>query len=247
MVTVTTIVRIVSCFLFGGFLLFRWWKTEKRYFTDFAFLMSIPLITLGFGKILDLVLYESFGDIATFEEINFIVGDPRFRLAQVRWLLMLGFSIPVTTLMLTVWLQFKPRLRTLIIVVFSGTWVTLILAARNYATLKLYLPLMVIPPALLSAVTFLIVYRQKRLPELNSLLLGVGYLAFTVTQATRPVFMSLGTPPFGLFALAEVLETIVWTLIFASFVTKPPFLKRVKPADALGIPSADLHAPPITH
>ncbi|HMF32371.1 MAG TPA: hypothetical protein VKK79_13200 [Candidatus Lokiarchaeia archaeon] len=88
------------------------------------------------------------------------------------------------------------------------------------------LPYIVVPAAVLTVVTFLFVYRQRRLPGVYSLLVAIGWLAYIVTQAVRPTLMAIGPAPWGLVTVAELLDMAAWIVIFLGFVLKPPFARH---------------------
>ncbi len=58
-----------------------------------------------------------------------------------------------------------------------------ILSASNYPQLLFYNSLIAIPPIILSIVTYFIINYQKRLPQINSLILAIGWCAYALLNS----------------------------------------------------------------
>ena len=73
---------------------------------------------------------------------------------------------------------------------------------------------------ILVSVTFLRIYKHKRLPQFNSLLIAISYIVYTISQIIRPFIMTLNVEYTW---ISEIIETLTWLLMGLSFIIKPRF------------------------
>ncbi|MHA1744808.1 MAG: hypothetical protein ACTSWW_02345, partial [Promethearchaeota archaeon] len=84
-------------------------------------------------------------------------------------------------------------------------------------------------PILLSIVTFLIIHKNKRLPEINSLILAVGWILFVITQLIRPIWREIPSDSiWGMTWIGELLEMATMIIVGIGFL-KPAFYASKKP------------------
>jgi len=147
----------------------KWRRQSKRYFTDFPFLMALTFGFYGLGKLLDTFLYYYFrnevslGSLATVEVPNaFLLTKVRFVLSPIL------VVIPFTILMLEIWFVDRKRLQ----VAIGSIWTVLSFASviifQEYNQLLISNALISLGPILLSIVTFIIILKNRRLPEINA-------------------------------------------------------------------------------
>jgi hypothetical protein len=215
-------------------LLRKWIYQDRKYMTDFPFLMAIGFVLFAITKLFDIYLYEQYGSID--ELLNF-TDDEAVNYARWRFSLGIISVFPVMLLMLIIW--FEDRKKIQFIIGFSWLLVSFI-SLFSSQTLKQFLlvsQIYSIPPLLLSCITYLIIHKQKKIPTINSLLLGIGWSCFIIVQIFRPMFYS---DSFDLKWLAELIESVLMILIGVGF-TRPAFyskkMNRIGPNDNLQEPN----------
>ncbi len=215
MITIT--VRIIVLFACGGYLFYRWRKAPRRYHFDLPFLMGVSFVALAISKFFDIILYENFyGDANVQDDI----WPPGLVFASARWLFILVVSVPLLYANLCVWMAERERLRLVFVASYTALFVVLILQANTFAKLSSLLPLMVIPVAAITILTFLFVYARKRLPNVHGLLVGLGWVAYLITNSIRPSLLAIGSA-----SIAELLDMISWLIIFSGFVFRPTYAR----------------------
>ncbi|HMF30742.1 MAG TPA: hypothetical protein VKK79_04975 [Candidatus Lokiarchaeia archaeon] len=224
------IVRTVVLFGFGAYLFYSWGKAPRRYFSDFPFLMGVSFTALAASKIFDIILYGMFLGV-DYASLN--TWDPRLVWGYARWLLILVVVVPLLYANLCVWLANRPRTRLLIVMGFAAGFATFILSAQSYSALNAMLPLLVLPPGVLTVVTFLFAYLHQRLPNVHGLLVSLGWVGYIISSIIRPSLMKIGNPPWGLVIVSELIDMVMWIIIFLGFVLHPKFSQKTKAPSAL--------------
>ncbi len=238
---IVMLIRIAFLFAGGVYLFYKWVKAPRRYFSDFPFLMGISFTALGASKVFDIALYSMFLDV---NYANLAVWDERLVFGYVRWLMMLVVSAPLLYANLKVWAADHPRLRLFLVGGHTVGFAILILQAQSFAFLNALTSWLILPLALITILTFLFIYKQKRLPNVHGLLVGIGWLGYVFSSYIRPILMRVGNPPWGLVIIAEILDLAMWVVIFLGFVLKPKF-SRPKEIP-LPIQRDEVSAPPLS-
>jgi hypothetical protein len=207
-------------------LLFRkWWQQERRFFSDFPILMGMGFLLFASVKIVDLYLYISLSDI--FSQYNESNAN-YLPWAQFRYFLGILSVLPVTLLMLAIWFGNRKKIQWLL----GGIWASISLISIFFATnLDEFLQITAIyafPPILLIAITFFIIHRQKRLPQINSLVLGLGWSGYIFLQIIRPLWYQLGAGTFGLAWLGELIEMSAMVVIGMGFFIPAFYIKKTE-------------------
>ncbi len=212
-------------FTCGGYLFYRWAKAPRRYFFDLPFLMGVSFTALAASKIFDIALYQTF--YGERPEIQYVVGHPGLVFVTARWLFILVVSVPLLYANLRVWIPERGRARLVVLGAYAAVFIVLILRANTFASLNALTPYMVLPVAAVTIVTFLFAYATKRLPNVHGLLVGIGWVAYLITNSVRPLLLANGTGAFGSASIAELLDMLAWLVIFAGFALKPGYAKAV--------------------
>jgi hypothetical protein len=220
-----TALKAVVLFGLSFYLLNKWHHQEKKYFTDSPFLFFLAVIFYAGTKVYDIILYSIFQDTPNIGESSSSMG---LLLSKIRFIFSPVFSLlPYLILMLIIWFEGKKKLQWII----GGTWfITCLLAftfASNYNQLIQFNAYAAFPPILLAIITFFIINHQRRLPQINSLILGIGWLAFAITQIIHPIWIKLGTGTWGLSWVGELLEMGAFLIIFIGFIKPASYSKNL--------------------
>ena len=218
--------RVAVLGLLSVYLLRRWYASEKRFFSDFPFLIGISMAILAAAKLYDLWIYDYLGtqniEVMTEQDPVYLI------IGKIRYLLIIGNILPLFTIMLLIWFRENTKVRISSVVIFVAFWIFYILLAPNYTYLKNALLYMLLPLCLLSVITYFFLYKNKRLPEIHSLIIGIAWIAYIFSSLVRPILMEMGSPPWGLTWIAEVIDLVIWAVMTIGYVVKPPYYFKQK-------------------
>lgn len=216
-----TILGIMAFFLFR-----KWFNQEAVFLSDAYFLFGSFFSIFATGKVYDVFynLAVISGDFSEFFILN---------LAKIRYLIILITAIPILFLALEAILTFvnmyknkdmnrkqfnKLRLRILMILMFIIAVITLI--APNLNFLLLTLPYITIGIFLGIAIMFLFMYKNKRLSQVNGLIIGIAFILFIFSNLVRVILTSINLY-YSIFA--ELIDIGVNLIMFFGFITKPKY------------------------
>ena len=206
---------------------YSWTKQEESYLSDIPFLMSIFFLSIMFGKIFDLFQFST-GLYVTAEEL--LVQT------RVREIIVVANVVPLLIFDLSLlffWLSLKDRykklgdkkfankLRASIIILYSVGFSILILITPTMKAIQMFLPIILYPGLLLTALVFYTAWKLDRLGKIRPGLLSIAFFAYMVTNTLRPfVFFAI----FGMSAeyalYSELGDMTVFILMFISLVKK---------------------------
>ncbi len=218
----TIIAREIVLIGLGSFLLFKWFKAEKRFITDLPFLMALTTFILVVAKAYDLYLYNFFGD---YDFSLYFTEDPNIIwYGKIRWLIMMVNTVPLVGLLLSIWMaDYKKKYFYLILITFISFWTIYIVLVPSFEYLKNVNAFLLLPVLILSIITFLFLYRNKRLPHVHSLIIAIAWIAYLISSILRPFFLTIGEPPWGIAWISEILDLIIWSIATLGFVIKPKY------------------------
>ncbi len=220
---ISTSLKSIVIFSLGTVLFRKWLKQKQRYYSDFPFLNSLGFYFYAIGKIFDIYLYIRFRTNDTSGIINdslvLAFAKARFLLSPVIVL------IPYVILMLVIWFQGRKKLQIGIGFGWAIISIFAVLIARSYPQLLMINAAIAFPPIFLSIITFGIINHQKRLPEINSLILMIGWSSYVVSQLIRSIWVNLGSGTWGLSYIAELIEMFTFVIIGIGFMI-PAFYNK---------------------
>ena len=191
------ILILIRIFLLAGmtWVMFRkWYKQEDHYFADLPFLFGLFFFFLIFGKFLDLLFDLTF---FTLEK------DMVLFLLKIRFFVVILTLFPMIYLSIGMFLynlslkekheklrvekhRDKVRIRIIILIVLIE--MIAITMAPNTTIIGILLPIFVIPSLIIIVWLFQFAYRNKRLSQVNPLILTIGFGLYLVSQLTRMAF-----------------------------------------------------------
>ncbi len=227
LLTISIIAREIVLIFLGFFLLNKWLKAEKRFYSDLPFLMALTTFILIVAKAYDLYLYNLFGD---YDFEIYIATDPiLIWYAKIRWLVILANTVPMVGLLLSIWMaDYDKKYLYLTLIIFISSWTIYIVVVPTFGLIKDIHVFLLLPIILLSIITYLFLYKYKRLPEIHSLLISIAWIAYLISSILRPFLMTIGEPPWGLVWVSELMDLIIWCIMTLGFVIKPNYSKTAK-------------------
>lgn len=227
-VEVVTII-LIRIFLLTGmtWTMFRkWYKQDDHYFADLPLLFGLFFFILIFGKLLDLLF-----------DLTFFILEKE----MVLFLLKIRFFVVILTLLPMIYLSIgmflynlslkekheklrvekhrdKVRIRILILIVLIE--MIAIIMAPNTTIIGILLPIFVIPSLIIIVWLFQFAYRNKRLSQVNPLILTFGFSAYLISQIIRPLLQNLLGAGTTYIIIAEIIDLIIFIIIFIGFYLK---------------------------
>ncbi|MHA1378595.1 MAG: hypothetical protein ACTSRG_09455 [Candidatus Helarchaeota archaeon] len=226
LVTILLIGRLIV-YPVGAFILLRQWKNAKtRYYTDLPFLFGLTLLIMCIYTPIELI-YVAFYPIISIESP---IGQIAY-LIDLN-LITLAAGIYFVTL-LAIW--FPKNKRGIIFAVIS--WITftefaIILSAFvNISLMDFLLVVITLPMYIIYVVTFFFSYYQRRLPNVHSLLIGVGMLTLIIAHIVHSALGTMGNRLAGIYTDATWPAMIIWLIgsiiMFVGFSKKAPYYNSI--------------------
>ncbi|MHA1473807.1 MAG: hypothetical protein ACTSPA_06980 [Promethearchaeota archaeon] len=221
---ISAAVKTVVLVLIASFLLTKWLSQKLHYFTDFPFLNALGFYIFSLGKLLDIYLYYHFIDtpnLATLDDPNaLLLGKIRFILSPILVVL------PYFILMLVIWLENRKKIQKILGIGWIVLSFVAVLLAKDYTQFLFFNLIIALPVIVLSVVSFAIIHHQQKLPQINSLLISLGWGAYLITQILRPFWISLGSSSWGLTWIGEFLELISMVIIGIGFIKPASYIEK---------------------
>ena len=221
-------IRISIVSLMAIYTFYSWFKQEAQYFSDIPFLFGLFFLLLIFGKSLDL-----FGDFVYYqnEELSFLVLKARYFIAIFDLLPMIYLSIHMILFSLSLKDRFKglsnektqnkTNIRILIIIIVIEIIVGIIIPRREM--FGYVYPIIVIPSLITIAWLFNFAWRNKRLSQVNTYVLMIGFSLYLISSIVRPLIMSIIGESSLFVILAEAIDLIIFLIIFIGFYKKSDY------------------------
>ncbi len=214
-------ILIVSGMAFYTF--FRWFKQEEQYFSDIPFLFGLFFMFLVFGKTLD--MFNAFIYFQVNASIVLVV-------LKIRYFIMILDFFPMIYLsseMILFSFSLKPRfskysnqkvrnkisLRLIIVILIVESIFGII--APNSTILSIYYPVIVIPSLLTIVWLFYFAYKNKRLSQVNTLILTIGFGLYLISQIIRPLAQFVIGESAVFLIFAETIDLMIFIIIIVGF------------------------------
>ncbi len=221
---ISAAVKTVILISIATFLINKWFNQKLRYATDFPFLNALGFYIFSLGKLLDIYLYYHFIDtpnLATLDDPNaLLLGKIRFVLSPILVVL------PYFILMLVIWLENKKKMQKILGIGWIVLSLVAVLLAKDYTQFLFFNMIIALPVIVLSIVSFAIIHHQQKLPQINSLLITIGWSSYLITQIVRPFWISLGSSSWGLTWVGEFLELISMVIIGIGFIRPASYFDK---------------------
>jgi hypothetical protein len=228
---ISTSLKSIVIFTLGTILFKKWMNQNQKYYSDFPFLNSLGFYFYAIGKIFDIYLYIRFRT----NDTSGVISDSQvLAFAKARFLLSpVIVLIPYVILMLVIWFQGRKKLQIGIGLGWALISITAVFLARSYPQLLTINALIAFPPIFLSIITFGIINQQKRLPQINSFLLMIGWSSYVVSQLIRSIWVNLGSGTWGLSYVGEIIEMVTFVIIGIGFLIPSFYHKSEEQSTAI--------------
>ncbi len=221
---ITTIVKSIILLGLANFLYKKWKSQRKKYYTDFPILMATTFLIYSIIKIMDVYLYLLGYDSTTLYNIE---GRKWVILKNIRFIFSPVLTMGILIILLTlIWVGDNKRIQLSIGTIWIGAAILSLVLIKDLDNFYLAIGLFSAPVLVLSVLTFLITHIQKKLPEVHSLTIAIGYVALTIAQLIRPFWREMGTGNFGSLWAGELLELLTLCIIAYGYLTPASYAKK---------------------
>ncbi len=225
----------ISMFIGFSFILYRkWFKQESVFLTDAYFLFGIFFNMLCLGKILDLFSYLAnvSGKFTLQETLIFLKIRYLIIVVNLNPLLFIGLGV-VLNIINTYIKEFTTvkinRTRMRMIYLYNMISILVILLAPTVHVLTQSYAILISISMVGIILMFFIMYKFKGLSQAHGLIIGIGFLSFIIVGfITSPLRSAFANDPtlIELGTLAEIIDMMVYSIIFAGFLLKPKYAKN---------------------
>ncbi len=210
--------NLIISFIGARILLKQWYFSERRFYTDLPFLLGISFIVV-FCDIVDSTL-------------GFILNYPPNIISSIitstNMILLLGVML-IT--ILDLWFEDKKRkIRLIVIISFTVAleMLSILFLTSEFETIISLLNLgLVLPVLFVFGFTFLQCYKQKRLPNINPLWVGIGFLISGVSFTLKSIIFFLFEPISYVFPayifICYFMDILAYTFAIYGFTHKAPY------------------------
>ena len=201
--------EFIYCLL-AATLLIQWKNSEKRYYTDIPFLLGVTFICQAIQHSFDIsyVLFPTYyGSLLA----NILI--------LIQFIMISTVMILLFITMLNIWFENKPKIKMLgsiiyaIIVPLGFTIIILV----DYSLVAMMMSILGIPTFLALGITFIFAYRQKRLSNINPLLIGIGSIMAMTGYLLHGVFSEIGILFVDIYTTLSFLGVIVEIVAYGFF------------------------------
>ncbi|MBD3350858.1 MAG: hypothetical protein GF364_05165 [Candidatus Lokiarchaeota archaeon] len=237
---IVALLKIFVC-AFNAVYIFRlFYLQEKHYVTDAKHLFAWQFLIMTISKIYELYIADlSEGNLSVLEnEIRYLP------ILKVRWILMVLTVAPTFFFFIKIYskvwsgkyvdrkgINVSPeelenigkKIELGVDIGFLVIFSLLTLISPNYTILKALGPLIMLPLMIIGIITFSSLRKTKRLPQLNSLLIMIGYYILLTSNILRAF-----VPSSDVVIIFEGVETIGFLLMGLAFIIPPPYGRAKK-------------------
>jgi len=220
------LVRMGLVIFMSSYMFKKWFAQEYQFFSDLPFLFGLFFLILFFGKAYDLLYNLTF---YTIDEISFLVIlKIRFIIAVLSITPMYYFSIGMILFFLSLNdrykklnnKEFSKRIQLIVLLLIVSIEMIIIILFLDLNTNRIILPSIVIPSFLIIVIVFYIAYKNKRLSQVNPLILAIGFGAYLISQIMRPVFQILFGETSLTVIISEIIDLVIYLIIFLGLIKK---------------------------
>ncbi len=212
----TWIVELIKFFVLisiGSILFSRWFRSTRRFYTDFPFLMSISVVFIAIGELADVF-------------VNSGLGIYTLDLYKVRVGLVIIAMLPMLYMTVLIWLSDHMRAGKIFMTIFTILSLSVIASLPTTDLTRfvgvLFLFVVIVP----FIITFAWAWILKRLPDIHSGFVVLGIIFLLSGQLFKAIGGILGL--YSWLWFAEVLDLIGFTVVVVGFMVKPGWAKQAQ-------------------
>ena len=207
----------------------KWYKQEDHYFADLPFLFGLFFFFLIFGKLLDLLFDLTFFTLE--KEMVLFLLKIRFFVAILTLFPMMYLSIGMILYNLSLKEKHeklcvekhRDNVRNIIIIIIVLIEMIAVIMAPNTTIIGILLPVFVLPSLIIIVWLFQFAYRNKRLSQVNPLILTIGFGLYLASQLTRPFLQLIVGESTAYVIVAEIIDLFLFLFLYIGLLLKASY------------------------
>lgn len=199
--------KVFVMILIGIILLTKWFRGEKRFYTDMPFLFGIAMFFAAAGESLDV-----FMDLGYLPAELFI-----FKIRTTITSFTMLFYLIATVL---IWLNDRPRLSAMIVIIYMAVLFSVIWLAPEINLVRLWVMPFLFALFIVFVATFILAWYWKRLPDVHGLVMAFGVIIAMIGQALKVPLSTI-----GLTWVSEIIDLIGLSVLALGLLIRPGYAK----------------------
>ena len=199
--------KVFVMILIGIILLTKWFRGEKRFYTDMPFLFGIAMFFAAAGESLDV-----FMDLGYLPAELFI-----FKIRTTITSFTMLFYLIATVL---IWLNDRPRLSAMIVIIYMAVLFSVIWLAPEINLVRLWVMPFLFALFIVFVATFTLAWYWKRLPDVHGLVMAFGVIIAMIGQALKVPLSTI-----GLTWVSEIIDLIGLSVLALGLLIRPGYAK----------------------
>ena len=223
-ILIVILIRIIVLLAMSFYMFHKWLNQESIYLSDIPFLFGLFFIILTFGKMLDILTNFTYYTLDT--ETFLIILKIRHFVIILTILPMLFLSIGMILYMRSLKekrknlrnekYRDKLRLKILLLILISES--IAVSLYPNTTIAGIVMAIIMMPSLLVITWMFFFAYKNKRLSQVQPLILAIGFGMYTISQITRPLIQYIIGETASYIIVSEIIDLTIFILIFTGLI-----------------------------
>jgi len=183
----------------------RWFRARIHFFTDIPFIFGVTMLSIASGELLDVLM-------------DYGILDKTLSLYQIRILVLFVGAIFLVYLICLIWLRDNILQQCVLVGSYATAFATVVFVSSSIEKLLFYVSVLLAFVMIPGIITFFMIWRLKRIPELNSGLIFIGGVTILIGQFAEYVLLKS-----GLLWICEFVDLIGWSFMLSALFIKPSY------------------------
>ena len=183
----------------------RWFKARVHFFTDIPFIFGVTMLSIASGELLDVLM-------------DYGILDKTLSLYQIRILVLFVGAIFLVYLICLIWLRDNILQQCVLVGSYATAFATVVFVSSSIEKLLFYVSVLLAFVMIPGIITFFMIWRLKRIPELNSGLIFIGGVTILIGQFAEYILLES-----GLLWVCEFVDLIGWIFMLLALFIKPSY------------------------
>jgi len=225
-------IRMFIISLMTIYTFYSWFKQEEQFFSDMPFLFGLFFLLLVFGKALDLFIDFIYYQLE--ETIVLFFIKLRFLILIFDVLPMIYLSVGMILFSLSLKSRFQKladkdkgnKIRNRILLIIIAIEIIAMILAPDIIIVSILYPIVVIPSLITIVWLFQFAYKNKRLSQVNTLILTIGFGFYLISQIIRPLVQFIIGESALFVIVAESIDLLLFIVIFIGFYKETNYAEK---------------------
>lgn len=204
--------KIITMFLIGILLFYRWFRAEARFFTDIPFLFGIGMFFAGAAEAID-VFFDSGLASDTIGLATYTLPFYQLRVSLTVFTLSLWLLASVL-----IWTSERRKMGFAITVIFALAAIAAIWLSTTIEIVRFVLLPFLATAFLAFIITFMTAWYLKRLPDVHGLIMSIGAVIALVGQVLKNPLDAM-----GIIWVSELIDLIGMITLTAGLLIRPKY------------------------